>query len=71
MKFCILEDQIADIFTKPLSKDQFERNRMRLGLIKLIDHINQLISILTKIRGHVFEYCCKFLTEFNSFSVGI
>ncbi|XP_075086504.1 uncharacterized protein LOC142169171 [Nicotiana tabacum] len=34
MKFCSIEDQIADIFTKTLSKERFEKNRMALGLIK-------------------------------------
>lgn len=35
MKFYSMEDQIVDIFNKPLSRDQFKRNRLRLGLIKL------------------------------------
>jgi len=34
MNFCSTENQIADIFTKALSKEQFERNRLELGLIK-------------------------------------
>ncbi|XP_075099256.1 secreted RxLR effector protein 161-like [Nicotiana tabacum] len=34
MKFCSIEDQIADIFTKALSREQFERNRVKLGLLK-------------------------------------
>ncbi|XP_075095114.1 secreted RxLR effector protein 161-like [Nicotiana tabacum] len=34
MKFYSTEDQIADIFTKALSREHFERNRMALGLIK-------------------------------------
>ncbi|XP_070011151.1 uncharacterized mitochondrial protein AtMg00810-like [Nicotiana sylvestris] len=34
MKFCSTEDQIADIFTKTLSREQFERNRVKLGLLK-------------------------------------
>ncbi|XP_075079784.1 uncharacterized protein LOC142165038 [Nicotiana tabacum] len=34
MKFCSTEDQIADIFTKALSREHFERNRLELGLIK-------------------------------------
>ncbi|XP_070028737.1 secreted RxLR effector protein 161-like [Nicotiana sylvestris] len=34
MKFCSIEDQIADIFTKALSREHFERNRLELGLIK-------------------------------------
>lgn len=34
MKLCSTEDQIADIFTKALSKKHFERNKMALGLIK-------------------------------------
>ncbi|XP_070008128.1 secreted RxLR effector protein 161-like [Nicotiana sylvestris] len=34
MKFCSTEDQIADIFTKALSKKHFERNRVNLGLLK-------------------------------------
>ncbi|XP_075074361.1 secreted RxLR effector protein 161-like [Nicotiana tabacum] len=34
MKFCSTEDQIADIITKALSREHFERNRLALGLIK-------------------------------------
>ncbi|XP_070017358.1 secreted RxLR effector protein 161-like [Nicotiana sylvestris] len=34
MKFCSTEDQIADIFTKALSREHFERNRVKLGLLK-------------------------------------
>ena len=34
MNFCATENQIADIFTKALSREQFERNRLELGLIK-------------------------------------
>ena len=34
VKFCKTEDQIADIFTKALGRDQFEKNRLKLGLIK-------------------------------------
>jgi len=35
MNFCTTENQIADIFTKALSREQFERNRLELGLIKI------------------------------------
>jgi len=31
---CATTNQIADIFTKALSREQFERNRLELGLIK-------------------------------------
>ncbi|XP_019262410.1 PREDICTED: uncharacterized protein LOC109240233 [Nicotiana attenuata] len=34
MKFCSTEDQIADIFTKALSREHFEKNRLKLGLLK-------------------------------------
>jgi len=34
MNFCTTENQIADIFIKALSREQFERNRLELGLIK-------------------------------------
>ena len=34
MNFCAIDKQIADMFTKALSKEQFERNRLELGLIK-------------------------------------
>lgn len=33
INFCKTEDQIADSFTKALSRDHFERNRLELGLI--------------------------------------
>ena len=35
MNFCSSENQIADIFTKALNREQFERNRLELGLIKI------------------------------------
>jgi len=35
MNFCPTENQIADIFTKALSREQFERNRLELALIKI------------------------------------
>ncbi|XP_070010320.1 secreted RxLR effector protein 161-like [Nicotiana sylvestris] len=34
MKFCSIEDQIADIVTKALIREQFERNRVKLGTLK-------------------------------------
>ncbi|XP_070020511.1 secreted RxLR effector protein 161-like [Nicotiana sylvestris] len=34
MKFCSTEDQIVDIFTKALSREYFERNRVKLGMLK-------------------------------------
>jgi len=33
--FCSTENQIADIFTKALSGELFERKRLELGLIKI------------------------------------
>ncbi|XP_075086232.1 uncharacterized protein LOC142168954 [Nicotiana tabacum] len=37
MKFCSTEDQIADIFTKALSREHFERNRLALyALVKRV-----------------------------------
>ena len=35
MKFCATDKYIADIFTKALSREQFERNRLELALIKI------------------------------------
>ena len=35
MNFCSIENQIADIFTKALNREIFERNRLELGLIKI------------------------------------
>ncbi|XP_070026701.1 intracellular protein transport protein USO1-like [Nicotiana sylvestris] len=35
IKFCAIDKQIADIFTKALSKENFERNRLELGMIKI------------------------------------
>jgi len=35
MNFCATNKQIANIFTKALSREQFERNRLELGLIKI------------------------------------
>jgi len=34
MSFCTIDKQIADIFTKALSREQFEKNRFELGMIK-------------------------------------
>jgi len=34
MIYCATNKQIADIFTKALSGEQFEKNRLELGLIK-------------------------------------
>ena len=36
MNCCSTENQIADIFTKALNREKFERNRVELGLIKTI-----------------------------------
>jgi len=33
LEFCKTEDQVADIFTKPLLREQFEKLRLELGLI--------------------------------------
>ena len=33
LTYCPTEDQIADILTKTPSKDQFERNRLKLGML--------------------------------------
>ncbi|XP_069149149.1 secreted RxLR effector protein 161-like [Solanum lycopersicum] len=33
LTYCPTEEQIADIFTKALSKDQFEGNRLKLGML--------------------------------------
>ena len=35
MNFCSTKNQIADIFTKTLNRELFERNRLELGLIKI------------------------------------
>ncbi|XP_070032656.1 uncharacterized protein [Nicotiana tomentosiformis] len=40
IEFCANDKQIVDIFTKALSREQFERNRLELGMIK-ITYVNQ------------------------------
>ena len=35
MNFCATNNQIADILTKALNQEQFEKNRLELGLIKI------------------------------------
>ena len=35
MNFCTTEEQIADIFTKALAREHFERNRLELGMMKI------------------------------------
>ena len=34
MNYCATNKQIADIFNKALNREQFEKNRLELGLIK-------------------------------------
>ena len=34
MNFCTTEEQIADIFTKALAREHFERNGLELGMMK-------------------------------------
>jgi len=36
VNFCDTKNQIADIFTKVFSREQFEKNMLELGLIKII-----------------------------------
>ena len=35
MNFYAIKNQIANIFTKALSREQFEKNRLELDLIKI------------------------------------
>jgi len=35
MNFCATNNQIADIFTNALSREQFEKNILEQGLIKI------------------------------------
>jgi len=35
MNFCATKNQIAYIFSKALSREQFEKNMLELGLIKI------------------------------------
>ena len=35
LEFCQTENQIADILTKPLNRERFEKLRLELGMIKL------------------------------------
>ena len=35
MEFCKTENQVADIFTKALGRESFQKNRLELGLIFL------------------------------------
>ena len=35
MNFCTTEEQIAEIFTKALAREQFQRNRLELGMMKI------------------------------------
>ena len=37
MEFVATADQVADIFTKALPRDVFEKNRLALGLIKITE----------------------------------
>ena len=39
LEFCRLEDQVADIFTKSLKMDVFERLKMMLGVVEFITRI--------------------------------
>ena len=35
MEFCRTEDQVADIFTKPLNREPYEKFRMLLGMVTI------------------------------------
>ncbi|XP_070011451.1 secreted RxLR effector protein 161-like [Nicotiana sylvestris] len=35
IKFCATDKQIVDIFTKELSRENFERNKLELGMIRI------------------------------------
>jgi len=35
MNLCAINNQIANIFTKALSREQFEKNKLDLGLMKI------------------------------------
>ena len=35
MEFCRTEDQVADIFTKPLNREPYEKFRMLLGMVSI------------------------------------
>jgi len=35
MRYCKTEDQVADIFTEALSKENFVKNRLKLGMHKI------------------------------------
>ena len=35
LEFCQTENQIADILTRPLQRDRYEKLRLELGLIKI------------------------------------
>ena len=54
MNFYATENQIADIFTKALSREQFERNRLELGLIKTTWSSSSL-SLLAKFKSYGFN----------------
>ena len=45
MDHCRTEDQIADIFTKPLDRSPFEHLRLLLGMISLNWHVHTLYSL--------------------------
>lgn len=36
VEYCNLIDQLVDIFTKPLTKENFETNRDNLGIVKVV-----------------------------------
>ena len=45
MDHCRTEDQIADIFTKPLDRSPFEHLRLLLGMISLNWHVHTHYSL--------------------------
>ena len=73
-KYCRTEDQIAYIFAEALSKDQFESNRLKLGMLNMIYSIltkDQLILILSMIWREGIHLTCYTLCKLRSSSYQI
>ena len=37
MEFCATNEQVANIFTKYLLREQYDKNRLSLGMIKITE----------------------------------
>lgn len=52
LKFCCSEEQLADIFIKPLPKSRFEELRERLGMISLVSRRSDEANVVSLVKAN-------------------